>query len=1257
MPIAVTNNSPLTGPTLVPYGNVTFYKYEAFNYTFTNSGYTLSLSGQNLLSYFSGSGTSTITFKGDNGFASTNSQSGDIFTITSEGAVFTFKVFVLSGRFAGPSSVLTYIGEPLSINYPSITELNSAFWTPTLPSGLTFSLNSSTNVLVTGTITSLFPTTSYLLYGSNSTNGHTVSELVSIQTCNARVVVTPAAPTIQDLEVGTPFGGLTLTNALSGSLSFEGSLPPGLNFSPPSGTSTTITGTPTSTSASTFTALCTARNATNTAFTIVTIPFRYIESVEFVASTQTTWTLWSNISILNTYGSNIQLTAVTNYGNDTGMTYTSPGFTSATGLALSTSGGISGSATAGGSFVFTATNGIGTIGYSPTIVFNLSQAYFIASNVPSSVEGYVGKAIPPITFTLSTAAYSTFPTTSRAITGVPSGLVVTGSNQTFTLSGIPNIQVTTTSTIIVTASNVTPLTISIPFTISSDTFTFTPSSQAFIFAQNIPITPIQFTATPTYGTPVTLYSSTSLPAGLNITSTGLVKGSPVVSGSGTFTITATNGYSSIDSPTYSYSTAQDTMLCYSASGSSFALTTNQNVNIPITTLLRSGVAVAGLTPGYLYGLTLTPTLLSGYFASGVYPDVVLPASSTITINGSNANGDVSSTFFTLTASNVQVSINPNIVVGGRVKYFSGGVNSDTTVTTESSVITDFQSATPGGDEFMIVGNNITLHSTDGGVTYTEYAAPIYSVAFCALALSVADPPSLPIWYGVDDSLIIKYWDVGQETDSEKWQPGGGSPAPISARADGGLILRAAQIPADKQFENVTLSATSDGTTITYYSSDGSSLTPPDPLAPVTPATMTFSGFSNSNFNLEGVIGTWYAAASGVPQTIKVTSRNAAAGTSSTGGKVTVMNVLPTRLLLGGTALAYAYPDNYIWSISMPPSKALQEIRDISTNVPSMIIVAGGYATGSPSTTLQYSTDYGVTLNTSTNDFTLYATNVVWGGYRNQNTGTTRVWIALGRNINNIPGVKFSTDGTTWTDIVGVGGTYTSSTLLGPLQFDGTNWNLLVDRYAWTHDANPDTLTAINQWTPKPTMNNIAFFCPTPYFSTPGPPTNITMKIGVTATGPIFSSPTITSYLGYQYVPISTITFDTDAGDASFFLASTLPAGLAWSTAVLNANGHVCATITGRPVILGISSIDVYAQNTAGISRITITIITQQIPFKTPDTTPSGYINFIKQKVIADSAVSSINNRALVSPVGTFLAKDPQPETTAPEICCLNPSTQ
>jgi hypothetical protein len=125
---------------------------------------------------------------------------------------------------------------------------------------------------------------------------------------------------------------------------------------------------------------------------------------------------------------------------------------------------------------------------------------------------------------------------------------------------------------------------------------------------------------------------------------------------------------------------------------------------------------------------------------------------------------------------------------------------------------------------------------------------------------------------------------------------------------------------------------------------------------------------------------------------------------------------------------------------------LEEIHDLSTNVPTMIIAAGGHRSddqpSSPYKTLQYSTDYGVTWSTSSNDFSWYATSVVWGGHMNPTEGTTRSWIALGYNNTGNPGIKYSTDGNVWID-ANIGITLSASTELGPLQFDGTNWNLVV----------------------------------------------------------------------------------------------------------------------------------------------------------------------------------------------------------------------
>ena len=1340
MSITVTK---VTGPTLVQSGNTTFYKYEPFEYTFTDGANTLTVSTQNFATYFSGSGSTTVTFSAPiKGFTTTGSQSGDTFTITSSGGTTsTFTIFVLSGRFQGSNAITAYIGETLSSTYTSVPSLTDAYPSPTLPTGLSFSLNTSNTLVVSGTPTAISPVTSYLFYGSNSTNGYTVSELVSIQICNARVTVSPSTPSTQGLSVNSPFAGLTLTNTTPSQnpLSFAGSLPIGLSWTPATGLSSTISGTPGIPQSGSFTALCTVIDTVTKASTIVTIPFVYNEVVQFTYPTQTNWTVWSNIPIETTYGSGIQLIATTNYGSGTGMTYTSPGLTSTTTPALGNTGLITGIVPASGSFVFAGTNSTPTAG-TTTIAFNVSQAYFTVSGAPSSVSGIVGKAITPFSFSVSTDSYKN-PAIVRSIANMPNGITVGGSGQLFAISGIPTTVGTTTGILTVSDSNskVTPLPIPITFTISNDTFSFTPSSQTFAFAQNIQITPIQITAVATYGIPVTFYSQSFLPVGLNISSTGLIQGTPLVSGSGQFTVTATNGYTSAFN-TYYYTIAVDTMICYSSAGNSFPLTVNKSVSIPITTVLRSGALVSQLSPGYLYGLSLTPTLLSGIFGTGVYPDVVIQ-SNTITVIGSNAAGSVSSTFFQLGGTTLQTKYT-GIAIGSNIYYSNSSFNTLVRarlgggyLSVNPPTITDFQSGIPGAPAFMIANKtNGTFYSSDGGQTYVQ-SQQIENGSIHQVAHAVSS------WYGIctspNDGTCQILWGPGTTWTINSFN----YHAPPMPRIDGGLVLRAVKTPqafSGGYLSRAISSATSDGTTITYTLAEATG------IDANTSGIFSFSGFSNSGYNLEAVAGTvvgpftiTVASTSKIPTETRTTlspgsvilysismtysvqsasydgvgtitysvpvpaGENKYALWTFTGfttpgfnlaqvpaalisGSITVSKTvqgLPvieysssatvTRLLtnnqnliFGGRSPAIQYApvseDSQEWSgdnisNTTPSGVLLEELRDLSTNVPTMIIAAGGHRSDNrPSTvytTLQYSTDYGVTWKSSTNDFSWYASSVVWGGHTNTTEGTTRTWIALGYNNTGIPGIKCSIDGINWTDVnIDV----STAMVLGPLQFDGTNWNLIVDSQLYTHDANSATLALADRWT---ITNNggITAICSTPYYT--GTVSGLTIQIGTTSTGPTFSSPTVTKYIGYQYIPITTIVFDTLSSGTSFFLASTLPAGLTWTPAILNSslNGNIYSTITGQPVVLGTSIIDVYAQNTTGISKITITIITQPIPLKTPDTTPSGYTNFIKQKVIADSAVSSINNKALVSPVGTFLAKDPQPETTAPATCC--PITQ
>jgi hypothetical protein len=1256
MPITVTNNNPSTGPTLVQSGNTTFYKYEPFEYTFTDGANTLTVSTQNFPTYFSGSGSTTVTFSAPiKGFTSTGSQSGDTFTITSSGgSTAAFTLFVLSGRFQGSNVLTAYIGETLNATYTSIPDLTLAYPSPTLPPGLSFSLLDSNTVVVGGRPTSISPSSNYLFYGSNSNTGYTVSQLVSIQICNARVTVSPSTFSAVPLTVNEPLPVVTLTNTTPSQnvLSFQGSLPIGLSWNPVAGTSTTLTGTPGVPQSGSFTTICTVIDTVTNAFTLVTIPFVYTEVVEFTAPTQRTWNVWSNIPIQSTYDPGIQLLAETKYGSGTGMTYTS----SPTAPAFDSNGLITGTVPASGSFIFTGKNDSNTTG-TITITFNLSQAFFTVSGVPSTVSAIVGKAIPPFSFTVSTAGYKN-PIITRTTANIPNGLTVGGSGQTFTISGIPTTNGVTTGTITVASPNVTTLTIPIIFNTSADTISFVPTpGQSYAFAQNILITPIQISATPTNGAPVTFYSG-ALPLGLNISSTGLIQGIPLSSGSGSFTVTATNGYTTVTAQ-YFYVIAVDTMICYSTSGNSFPLTANTAFSIPITTVLRSGTSIKEFYPGYLYGLTLTPTLLSGVFRTAVYPDVVVQSNTIITIVGSNFANSVSSTFFQLSGTTLQTKYNSIAIlsntVGGikpKIYYSTDSFKTLTPATIGGASelimappITDFQSEIPGGNAFMIANKTAgTYYSTDGGQTYVQRDNPDLNGTIYQVAYANSN------WYGIASVEGASKLVSGLGWNTLETTPTVG-PSP---RVDGGLVLRAVKTPQafpdPPRFSLSIDTAVGDGTQITYELAEAIG------IDNGTSGIFSFSGFSNNGYNLDSVRGTitgaftiTVASTSNIPLEERVSTQY---------GSVVMYTLAPSRLLFGGIGLFYASPANPV-SIYQSTSCLLEEIHDLSTNVPTMIIAAGGHRSddqpSSPYKTLQYSTDYGLTWSTSSNDFSWYATSVVWGGHMNPTEGTTRSWIALGYNNTGNPGIKYSTDGKVWID-ANIGITLSASTELGPLQFDGTNWNLVVSDKLYTHDANPATLAIPGQWTAT-VIGGITGLCSTPYCT--GGASGITLQVGTTSGGPTFSSPTVLQYTGFQYVAIEPIIFDTLSSGTSFFLASTLPAGLTWTPAILNPNvtTNIYATITGQPVILGTSIIDVYAEDLVGISKITITIITQPIPFKTPDTTPSGYTNFLKEKAIADSAVSSINNRALVSPVGTFLANAPQPVTLAPEICCLNPSTQ
>jgi hypothetical protein len=345
-----------------------------------------------------------------------------------------------------------------------------------------------------------------------------------------------------------------------------------------------------------------------------------------------------------------------------------------------------------------------------------------------------------------------------------------------------------------------------------------------------------------------------------------------------------------------------------------------------------------------------------------------------------------------------------------------------------------------------------------------------------------------------------------------------------------------------------------------------------------------------------------------------------------------------NLLLGGganndgEALFYApmtgIPNPSFVFTNATTASAFTNVYSISAS--SNTAVAGGSLASGLG--LQYSTN-GITWSsvTTSGAVTLTTvTDVVYGG------PGVNTWMALGPG-----GVAWSLNGQAWSQIPFTG----LGTQLGPIQFDGTYWCFFSTSGGvftlYYHDALSSTMSTVSSWrtmTVSVPGAAVLYTFPMPIYTSVGSP-QVTVFTGTTPDGPVFTS-IPTTYSIYQYIPITPIVFSASQSP-TYFLGSTLPPGMSW-------NG---TTISGLSVALGTFSITVYAQSTSGSTAQTITFIVQRAPITPRITSPAGYTSFLREKVIADAATSSINNHATPFEVGPFLLERPPAVTTAPEICC------
>jgi len=267
-----------------------------------------------------------------------------------------------------------------------------------------------------------------------------------------------------------------------------------------------------------------------------------------------------------------------------------------------------------------------------------------------------------------------------------------------------------------------------------------------------------------------------------------------------------------------------------------------------------------------------------------------------------------------------------------------------------------------------------------------------------------------------------------------------------------------------------------------------------------------------------------------------------------------------------------------------------------------------------------------------------------------------IWMIVGKNSGQSL-LRYSSNLTTWSNAFS--NTTPTATTRG-LLFDGNSWTSSIygtypdgitqSTYLYPYhsakktdvDSNWLTIkgTTLSTWFEKYMFRLLSNGTPTATFSIPSSP------------GPLmFTSPTVTSYLYYQYVPITPIEITASGIDEfGYFYAFGLPTGL---ELVPDPNGTT-AEIRGTPVETFINGTTVYILLRNGvyttIMAIRMTVIIPRILKK--QTSAAAYTSYIRQYTEVNAAQNARDNRVFPTQeraLGEFMAPE-APDVVTPSNC-------
>ena len=1242
-------------PLPIPGNNaLTTFVYEPFSYTISNPApgtYTLTTSNSPGIpsGYITNNGTEVVFSTLSNTMAPTGNLP-NVFTVTALDAslnivaVSSNNVSVEAGRFRDLSgngytgrSFSFFKNEPIA-PIPLIAPFAIATPTsvPTLPPGLAFVSNASNQYSIAGTPIVTVPQSNYLFIGkgigSNLGKIVTASQ-VGISVSNERLLLNlSGSPVVSPMTVGTPISQRVITAAFppypsGGALRYTwsglpdgivitdicGNTQPGMFMPTDASYSLVLKGTPTLAAANAFrdagvTSNVVTITATRTAplpqisnsatfvfafgetvlFDTTNVPRLYVSStldasaISFRAQTY----FGSGSAISNIFSPDLRSDLSLNFVPSQGRAYLTGTPQFPTGTNTYTIRAINSNAISRDlPTSITVSNDVITFVPVTDICYN-----FVISR-PSSLA-LAGYYPSNIQFRATAASGNAVTYNGDDLDGT--GLQLTPSNGIATITGTPT-TVTPLKNVRITASNgLTSAFVDISLAVLDDVFTFTDIS-SLQFIQNRVISPIQLSVSTLSERSVVSFTSSNLPNGLSLSTTGRITGTPLGDTSGNFDVVATTGYSS-GTKNYTYSLTPDSIL-FALNQLVYTYPAGNNVDIPIKALAYSGNTVSNYAFSNFaqsYGLSIDSSsgLISGPLSDSIPPNPILPVLSNFAVTGNSGllTGNLPATLQTANPVVYRSFLLSYAYSNSSIKTFvypiDGGQRGAFDLISDDKQSLDFQVKNISVDSnicMATIPETGRILRSSNGVNFSFL--DLNRAAFIPKTSYLANKTGTNTWWvsGYDvitsTAFIIKSVD-----DGATWDVSGRVNIPgLYARNLNGLAIGA---PTDIAYVLGLPLRYKDGTLVTSgllsglrSTNDGSNW-----------SSISIFSSETANMTLEDS-NTWVAVGS----------------------------------------------DDYF-------------------------TISNQQTYTSPTRTIKYSTDQGQTWTGGFNTFNFFGYEVAYG---------CNTWVATGASYSNVPDpgyfyeVKYSTDGVTWSNVDlstnYLFGSPASRPVpqipLGSLMFDGSNFNIVVYRETSpnsfiTEIYKHDILSSLaSNWTvssipnPTPEFSNVAYPKITPpiYVRT-GTPTLATFSFNALPPGgPVFTSPTQSSFIFYQYATIQPIQFSaTGTGTVYYFVdTNEVPRGLSFDP--------VTGILSGRSVQFGPDRFSVYAKDDIGVTRLDITTNTILPSIVRQQTSAGAWTSLVRQYTVVNAAQNSVNGKTLPATeplLGEFTRPEPPDSVSA-----------